>query len=179
MCMTFLFLWNIVCLKPDWNTLKRNTLMFKVCTLYAKYMHQVRTCRLSAHFYIIHDWVCKITAQMVCIKFESAGLMHTFYYYTPGKSSSVQSICTMHKVCADAKHLHIMCSCILIAHYLVIIVGCAECLHMQTLHTFSTLLFLYIIKIFLKCAFSLHFVRKSKYAFSLHWMCRLKVCTKC
>ncbi len=38
----------IVCLKPDQNTIKG---MYKVCTLYAKYMHQVRTCRLSEHFF--------------------------------------------------------------------------------------------------------------------------------
>ena len=105
---------------------------------------------------------CSNSVHRGCICTDSADLMHTFYYYTP-QWETFKCAKHLHMVCADALHLHIVCSCILIAHYLVIIVGYDECLHMQTLHTFNTLLFFYRIKILLQCAFSLHFFRKSKY----------------
>ncbi len=62
---TILYLQITVCLKQDWNTLKG---MHEVCMLFANWMQQVCTYRLDAHFCILQHWVCKMSAQIVCIK---------------------------------------------------------------------------------------------------------------
>ena len=77
--MTFLLLQNTVRLKSDWNTLQG---MHKVCYLFAKCMLQVCICRLNAHFFSLHYWVCIMSAQIVCIKCAFAYLVHTILDYT-------------------------------------------------------------------------------------------------
>ncbi len=72
-----------------------------------------------------------------------------------------------------------MCKCTLIAYFSAFFVRCAQNLHLQTLQTLCTLLILYKIKTTTKCAISLHIVRKSRHAFSLHLVCILRVFTKC
>ncbi len=140
--------------------------MHKVCMMFAKCVHQVCTRRLKVHFFSLHYWACKMSAQIVCIKCVFVYLVHTILDYT-------------YEYWKCAHSLHIVCNGILLAYICAFFVRCAQYLHLQILQTLCTLLILYKIKTTTKCAISLHIVRKSRCAVSLHLVCILRVFTKC